>query len=528
MGLLDASANPGRKLLAAYLGVVLLPLGAVTWLSLRLQGAEAERAHTRLVELAQEGLRGIGGQVHESLEARRLSVMAEVARVGADPASLRALPRRLVFVRQAFHLDRARRLVHPSLLDDLDREEEAFVRRTTSLWAGSGGLLASEGAGSASAERGTTAAGVARGWHRWHVDDGWHLLCWWREADGSIVGAELDRMWILGDIVAGLPDTAPSARYRLLDAEGELLHQWGAYAPAVDERPLARESLPTPLFGWTLEHFGPGGPRHATFAAAAAGVLPWLSTLGVLVLGLAFHVYRESSRGLREAAQRVGFVNQVSHELKTPLTNIRMYAELLQEEVDEQPAARRYADVIVAESQRLSRLILNVLSFARRQKHELVVHRRPGVVDEVVARVLEHFRPALAARGIEIEAVLAAPHRCAIDPDALEQMLGNLLSNVEKYAPAAPARLTTSQQGARVTLRVADRGPGIPAAESARVFEPFRRLSHALTEGVAGTGIGLTIARDLARLHGGDLRLVASQQPGADFELTLEAPESET
>jgi len=98
-----------------------------------------------------------------------------------------------------------------------------------------------------------------------------------------------------------------------------------------------------------------------------------LGLLGATVISLTYYFYREQSREMREAAQRVSFVNQVSHELKTPLTNIRMYAELIEKDADESDERlQRYAGVIVSESQRLSRLIGNVLTFSRKQRRNLV------------------------------------------------------------------------------------------------------------------------------------------------------------
>jgi signal transduction histidine kinase len=221
----------------------------------------------------------------------------------------------------------------------------------------------------------------------------------------------------------------------------------------------------------------------------------------------------------------MSFVNQVSHELKTPLTNIRMYAELLDDDLyDADERTRRHLGVIVEESQRLSRLIGNILTFARHQREKLTLRPAPKQLDEVVAAVIEQFRPALDEKGITVELDLAAPHPARLDADAIGQILGNLLSNVEKYAATGHlARVTTRQDGPRLTLTVADAGPGIPPRHRERVFEPFHRVSDALSDGVAGTGIGLGIARTLARLHGGDLVLCPSER-GATFEASLHAP----
>ena len=232
---------------------------------------------------------------------------------------------------------------------------------------------------------------------------------------------------------------------------------------------------------------------------------------------------------MREAVQRVSFVNQVSHELKTPLTNIRMYAELLERDSDEKnERLGRHIDVIVSESRRLSRLIGNVLTFSRKQRQTLEIHPKPGVVDDVVQSVLDHFRPALEAKRIELEFKRGASESVSFDSDALEQIVGNLIGNVEKYGAAGKyMELASQRRGDVVEITVADRGPGLPARERKRIFEPFYRVSSAHTDGVVGTGIGLSIARDLARLHGGDLRLDPTEI-GARFRVTLQCPPAAT
>ena len=243
--------------------------------------------------------------------------------------------------------------------------------------------------------------------------------------------------------------------------------------------------------------------------------------VAALLAGLAFIFHRESSRELREASERVGFVNQVSHELRTPLTNIRLYAELLQRRLDDDDENGSYLEIIVAESGRLSRLIGNVLSFARRDRGALTIYPVEGLVDDTLRSVVDQFRPSLEGKGIEISLDLAAARPFRFDPDAVEQVVGNLLSNVEKYAGGGKTvEIASRQSGMKTVVRVADHGPGIPAGREEAVFEPFVRLSDRLTEGVSGTGIGLAIARELARLHGGELRLLATEV-GACFELEL-------
>jgi signal transduction histidine kinase len=258
---------------------------------------------------------------------------------------------------------------------------------------------------------------------------------------------------------------------------------------------------------------------------ALVGFVSVGAALALMVVTLAVYFYRESARGMREAAQRVSFVNQVSHELKTPLTNLRLYAELLASRL---PAgdgtSHEYVEVLVSESRRLSRLIGNVLTFAKEQRNGIDLHMRPGVIDDAVSCVLDHFRPSLESAGVAVEFYAGAGQRVCFDSDALDQILGNLFGNVEKYAVGGGRmNVVTRHVGGETWITVADSGPGIPQDQRERVFAPFVRLSDRPSDGVAGTGIGLGIARGLARLHGGDLTLEASER-GAVFKAVLRTP----
>jgi signal transduction histidine kinase len=311
----------------------------------------------------------------------------------------------------------------------------------------------------------------------------------------------------------------------LSDAQGDTIYQWGPYAGAEGEPPEVRRTLAAPLDAWSLAVYTPRERRGLADRGVAFNVLSGLVAIGLCLLGLAVYLYREGSRELREASQRASFVNQVSHELKTPLTNIRLYAELLESRLrDADVRTRDHARVVVSECQRLSRLVNNVLTFARSQKRRLSLRAQPGVVDEVVSAVIEGFRPALESKGIRIAVSGSCPARVLMDRDAIEQVLGNLFGNVEKYA--ADGRLlevSTSALDDRTVITVADRGPGIPARYREKVFAPFFRLSDRLADGVTGTGIGLSIARTLARLHGGDLTLEPAEC-GARFRVELRTP----
>ncbi|MCU0242549.1 MAG: HAMP domain-containing histidine kinase [Vicinamibacteria bacterium] len=372
----------------------------------------------------------------------------------------------------------------------------------------------------------TPRSAPAHGWYTWFDGSDLNLLFWQRAADGRLVALEADRARLLADVIARLPEGESSDRtFELLDARGEVLHRFGLYEPAAGTAPLARLDLRQPLAAWQIVAHAPAQALGRMRVGLWSGLGLGLFASALALSGLAFYLYREHARGVRLAESRVSFVNRVSHELKTPLTNIRLYAELLEERLDDDDeVARRQLAVVIAEGQRLGRLIDNVLTFGRHQRGALRLRSAPGAVDAIVARASDRWAPALTAKGVRLVRRLAAPDAVMVDADALAQILDNLLSNVEKYAASGGEVVVTTEQGVReTTIVVADRGPGVPAEARERVFEPFERLHDNVTEAAAGTGIGLSIVRELARLHGGDVSVRAGD-PGALFEVRIATP----
>jgi signal transduction histidine kinase len=258
--------------------------------------------------------------------------------------------------------------------------------------------------------------------------------------------------------------------------------------------------------------------RDPSTLAVASSLALILAVSGVMM-------YFQQKRALKLAAERVSFVNRVSHELGTPLTNLSLNLDLATEFLTTRPVeSRRRLGLVAEEIERLSRLVANVLTFSRRERDTLELKPARCIPGEIIRRTLESFRPALERRGIEIETEIPAGETVLLDPDALSQITGNLLSNVEKYAATGRwMRLEVRLEPGFLTLEVRDRGPGIPAAARQRIFTPFERVLHTTNEGASGTGLGLAIGRDLARRMGGTLELLESTR-GAAFRLGIPAP----
>ncbi|MGY8690556.1 MAG: sensor histidine kinase, partial [Verrucomicrobiales bacterium] len=141
--------------------------------------------------------------------------------------------------------------------------------------------------------------------------------------------------------------------------------------------------------------------------------------------------------------------------------------------------------------------------------------------DEIIRSIVETFEPSLAEGSFKTSLELESADTMRLDRDVVEQILSNLVSNVLKYAAEGKSlNITSRRDDDCVTIDVADRGPGIPTSWQRRVFAPFVRMSDRVTDGVAGTGIGLSIARELAESHEGNLSVQSSDE-GATFTLTL-------
>jgi signal transduction histidine kinase len=518
------------RLAIVFFALVLAPLAAVAWLTIRNAEHEKKALAENVDALLAGELDAIARQLSASMEARAQTIARVLDGLKLDAASIRDVVRKEPSIRQIFVVGPDGRLVHPPLDGPRNEGEEAFLRRTEHIWAAAEPFFRPLD----QPDQKHPAAGAPKsrgGWYTWYWGSDINFIYWRLDDEGRVRGAELDRMALLAGLVGELPETeqddrARASRIELVAADGAVIYAFGDYAPPKGTLPRVTRDLDPPLAAWRLRHFPSprlagrdlgGGAKLGEFAAALA--------LGLVVLGLALYVFRATGRESREARRRVTFVNQVSHELKTPLTNIRMYAELLEDRVDDDDVEpRRYLGVIVSESQRLSRLIGNVLSLARQQRNKLCVRPGEGRADLAIAAVLDQFAPSLA--GAEIEAVreIAPDGTSLVDEDALGQIVGNLIGNVEKYAAAGKwLSVRSRREGETFVVEVADRGPGVPRSQRERIFAPFVRLSDEISEGASGTGIGLTIARELARLHGGDLELVPSET-GAAFRLTLRAP----
>jgi len=367
---------------------------------------------------------------------------------------------------------------------------------------------------------------VRSGWVPWFSEDRLFLLGWVRQGKTRpVYGVEMEIIALLSHLVASMPASAPDGMaYVLMDGTGYPFYQSGtAVIPA-----LARPEFTVPLGPylphWQLAaYFVHGGTAEQTgHRFLIFGGLLLFIFVAAIVTGGSLLLWQAHRHEL-DARQKTSFVSNVSHELKTPLTSIRMYAELLSERrVKDAGKVRDYLGVIVSESQRLTRLVNNVLDFSRleqgRKKYRLetldvALHLR-SVLDTQVLRINE------ASMHLEVTAP-DAPVTASLDRDAFEQAVLNVVDNAIKYADAGrEIRVVLSTSPAPgFTIRIMDRGPGIALSQREPIFDKFHRIDDSLTAAKPGSGLGLTIARRLVRDMGGDLRYEPREDGGSCFVL---------
>jgi signal transduction histidine kinase len=246
------------------------------------------------------------------------------------------------------------------------------------------------------------------------------------------------------------------------------------------------------------------------------------AALAAIALG-GWAVFADARRQMALAQKKTDFVSNVSHELKTPLTSIRMFAEMMQSGNAAEEKRPQYLRIIVAEAERLTRLINNVLDFARLERKQKRYDFHPLDLHQVLARTWEGHELHLREQGFTTRWQAApAPYPVRGDEDALAQIIVNLLSNAEKYSTERKeVEIHSYLTEDSVHVSVLDRGSGVPPGEEAKIFEAFYRAHDSLASGIQGSGLGLTLAQRLAKEHGGEITYQPREGGGSNVTLRL-------
>ena len=235
-------------------------------------------------------------------------------------------------------------------------------------------------------------------------------------------------------------------------------------------------------------------------------------------------LWRDVRREVATAELRSQFVSGVTHELKTPLTAIRMFAETLRDRRHLREEQRtEYLDTVIGEAERLTRLLNNVLDFSSIERNERRYRPRSADVRACVESALRAMRHPLTQQGFTLLVHdQGTPMRAHCDPDAIEQAVLNLLSNAVKYSGASrELRVTLESSETHAVIGVSDHGIGIRAEEQARIFERFYRVADSVNDTVTGTGLGLTLVRHIMDAHRGEVTVRSAPGRGSTFTLRI-------
>jgi len=319
-----------------------------------------------------------------------------------------------------------------------------------------------------------------------------------------------------------LADTGSSGSvFNIVDDEGRIV-----FGPPLREGDLlVGRPFPTTLYGWRLqvaltsaEELSANVERRRLFEAVMVGLSCIVVIAGMLVVLFA------AERERRLSAMKSDFVANVSHELKTPVSLIRMFGELLySNRVASDEKRREYLQIILNESDRLTALIDNVLDFAKLERQKFAFELSESDVGQIAARAVEVYRYRAEREGVELEIDIEPPSpRALVDERAIELAVINLIDNALKYAKEGKRVVVqVCSQAQRAEIRVRDFGPGIPSEEKHRIFERFVRGRTTTASSVRGSGIGLALVRHIAEAHGGKAWVESVMGEGAVFVIAM-------
>ena len=314
----------------------------------------------------------------------------------------------------------------------------------------------------------------------------------------------------------------PTSRLNVVDEEGRIIFG----PPLRTGKFTVTVRFPTTLYNWRVQ-VSPQASEELASRVQNRRLLEItivsMSAIVIVIGAIAIILVSEKER--RVSSLKSDFVANVSHELKTPLALVRMFAEMLQSgRVANESKRAEYLGIIVRESERLSALIENVLDFARLERGRGSYEFSEGDVGEAVSRAANVYRYRAEREGVmltmEIEPNLP---RAPIDERAIQLAVVNLVDNALKYAPGSQTVLVrTAADGDQVRVDVVDHGPGVAAEDRQRIFERFVRLPSRGAEAQArGSGIGLALVKHIAESHGGKAWVTDSPGGGSTFSFSI-------
>lgn len=359
------------------------------------------------------------------------------------------------------------------------------------------------------------------------IDDKLNLIFWKKLENDLIAGCKVEDARIKEKIIGILPDLYSSARIlTILDEKGEPIIQPVKNKPLnYWKKPYVSVELSEILPRWELSAYLTD-PQAVISQAQMTAYITWILIfiLFVSIISGGMVVLKSLRSQILLAQQKTTFVSNVSHELKTPLTSIRMFAEMLREKRQpDEVKKQKYLEIMVSEIERLTRLINNVLDFSRMESGKKTYELKKLEIIALIRDVFDNQKLRFEQNGFKTNFI--APQENIIvnaDEEAVKQAVINLLSNAEKYSfDSKEINIDIALSGKSVLISIKDRGMGISLAEAKNIFKEFYRVDDSLTAKVKGTGLGLTIARRLIHDQRGDIIYLPREGGGSIFQIQL-------
>ncbi len=363
------------------------------------------------------------------------------------------------------------------------------------------------------------------GWVPWFSENRLYILGWVQKSmNGPVFGIELELMTLLSRLVVDFPAISEKgAALVLMDGNGSFMHQSGDLLMDTGKTPIEVLSISSLLPHWQIAVFMDDKGVGSTRGFLYLSILLLAVFITAIVSG-GILLTRLTLQNMKDARQKTSFVSSVSHELKTPLTSIRMYAELLlSERIKDKKKTRTYLSVIVSESSRLTRLINNILDFGKLEQGRKTYQISEFELDRMLHQIIEAHSIRMKDQGFRIlTEVESGSFKVKTDRDAVEQVVLNLLDNAVKYADQGTfIKFVLLKEHQDILLKICDDGPGIPKEQKKKIFQKFHRVDNSLTARQPGSGLGLSIARQIMKDLNGDLLFEPMPGTGSCFIIRM-------
>ncbi|SLM31311.1 ATPase/histidine kinase/DNA gyrase B/HSP90 domain protein [Desulfamplus magnetovallimortis] len=543
--------------------LLVIPTIIIATAAFNLLEHEQERINQSALAALTDGTYSIAGTIHTTVSGIQKNLTRSLVEIHHDQIekTLTLWKETNPLIRNIFILSENKGLIYPFKGDNIlksTNEEQRFIKRYDSLfsgqtkWVWKSDRIYQPGDNTlldfASPEPFESKSSGNSGWIPWFSENRLFILGWVKSEiteeitlpgnrdskknEPLIYGVELELMTLLSGLITALPTWKhQNAAYTIQNGSSEILHQAGSFPVSKNSTPHIIQPISPLLPYWQIAAYLDEKSVESRTSFMVISVM-LLSVFLISILSGAGLITWQAITHRRDALQKTSFVSSVSHELKTPLTSIRMYAELLQSgRVNSTDKKAGYLAVIVDESQRLTRLVNNILDFGRLEQGRKTYNKTDFDLGQLILNIVKTHNIRLQEAGMVSEiSIPDYPLPVKTDRDALEQIILNIVDNAVKYASSG-VRISFSiklheqnidkRESSYYTLSICDSGPGIPKIHRKKIFDKFHRVDDSLTSRKPGSGLGLSIARKMARDLGGDLLLVSPPSGGCCFNIKI-------